>query len=329
MTSGASTAPDRYAIVVTGTAEVTRTRAVTVALDVDTVAPVGTVSLISPTDAITNVALRPTFAWVASPSARTYRVQVSGNAAFWPLVLDAPAEDTSYQPDVPLLKDSTYHWRVVAQNGCGSITSTTRVFTTVNPVDVFYDTVENGADRWLAETPLGAAQWSLTDRFYHSASHAWHMASAPTTTDARLTLAQPITVRDAAILSFWHWYDMESAGTTAWDGGVIEISDDGGSTWDDLGNKITANGYEHTVSESYGNPLKGLAAWSGSSGGWREVKVDLSAYAGSSVTLRFRWGGDSSNLGPYDGWYVDDIRVTEIWPPSRYKTYLPWMSRTR
>ena len=160
VTSGASTAPDRYAIVVTGTAEVTRTRAVTVALDVDTVAPVGTVSLISPTDAITNVALRPTFAWVASPSARTYRVQVSGNAAFWPLVLDAPAEDTSYQPDVPLLKDSTYHWRVVAQNGCGSITSTTRVFTTVNPVDVFYDTVESGPGRWVAETPLGTTAFS-------------------------------------------------------------------------------------------------------------------------------------------------------------------------
>ena len=71
-----------------------------------------------------------------------------------------------------------------------------------------------------------------------------------------------------------------------------------------------------------GNPLGGEPAWSGNSGGWREVKVDLSTFAGSSVRIRFRWGGDVGNLASYDGWYVDDVRITNILPPFKNRTYL-------
>ena len=54
-----------------------------------------------------------------------------------------------------------------------------------------------------------------------------------------------------AALSFWHDFFLESG----WDGGVVEISTDGGATWKDLGPHMTANGYPGSVSGYYGNPL--------------------------------------------------------------------------
>jgi hypothetical protein len=211
-----------------------------------------------------------------------------------------------------------YHWRVVAWKGCGSNTSTTRVFTTANPVDIFYDAMESGGSRWTAETVLGTARWILSDRRAHSPSHAWYMPSAAVPTDARLTLAGPITVDGITTLAFWHRYDME----TAWDGGVLEISANGGA-WQDLGDRITAGGYNYTLSSVQDNPLGGRRAWSGNSDGWREVLVDLSTYAGSSVRIRFRWGGDRDNAREPDGWFVDDVRFAQIWPPSKYKAFVP------
>jgi len=45
---------------------------------------------------------------------------------------------------------------------------------------------------------------------------------------------------------------------------------------------------------------------------WRERHIDLTAYAGQRINIRFRLdgrGGSSSTTG--DGWYIDDIRVAE------------------
>lgn len=329
VTATATTAPGRYTVAVTGTGELAGIHATSVTLDIDDAAPVGTVTPISPTDAITGVAPRPLFTWDAVPGVRTYALQVAGHEAFEPpLVLDEIVEGISYRPETALLADATYYWRVVARNGCGSITSTARVFTTVNPVDVFYDTMEDGPGRWTVTTAPGPAQWVLTERRFHSPTHAWYMEAASYATDARLELSQPLSATETSRLSFWHWYDLERIAGTAFalDGGVLEISVDGGP-WEDLGGHIEAGGYDHTVWIGASNPLAGRPAWSGNGDGWREVSVDLSGYAGSSVRIRFRWGSNTSNSAQYGGWYVDDVRVSEEWPPWAHKIYTPVVSR--
>jgi hypothetical protein len=46
------------------------------------------------------------------------------------------------------------------------------------------------------------------------------------------------------------------------------------------------------------------------------------------VRVRFRWGADGDNLpGAFDGWAVDDVQITALWPPSKAKLYLPLVAR--
>jgi hypothetical protein len=198
----------------------------------------------------------------------------------------------------------------------------------MNQVPLFHDTMEHGRDRWRTKTVLGAGQWALSNAWAHGGAFAWRMDATSQRTDARLEMAQPVRVDQTSRLSFWQWVDLESDhADIAFDGGVIEISADGGP-WQDLGPHIVQNGYGHIVSSGFDNPLKGREAWSGDSDGWRRVEVDLSAYAGASVRVRYRWGADTGNLGVYGGWYVDDVQITSIWPPSKHRLYLNaiWMT---
>jgi hypothetical protein len=318
-TTNVSTAVGLYSPLITGTGEDTRAHATAITLTVDTVPPTGALSLISPSDNMTNVAVQPALTWSPLVHARSYRVQISGDRAFTQLVVDDPVHDTAYFPS-PLLEDTTYYWRVIAQNGCGNQPSLTRVFTTINQVRLFYDALEAGTGQWTVETALGTARWMLSDRLVHSGSYAWHMPHASQPTDARLTMAWPIVVDKTSTLSFWHWYDMELAGALAGDGGVAEISVDGGN-WSDLGPYITSGGYDHTVAGGLDNPLAGRSAWSGSTENWRYVEIDLSNFAGSAIRIRFRWGGNG-NSTTNRGWYIDDVQIVSVWPPSKHKLYM-------
>ena len=323
VTAATTTPLDRYTLTITGTGPGLLRHVATTTMDVDGLAPVGSVSLINPSAGITGVPLLPLYSWSPVSDVLIYRLQVAGNEAFSSYVLDTPVDGTAYAAEDPLFKNSTYHWRVVAGNSCGSITSTARVFTTVNPLNVFYDPVESGVGSWSSQVVSGTAQWAITERDYHSPTHAWFVASVPIISDARLTSA-PVTLREGGKLYFWHWYDLESDGFTAFDGGVLEVSVAGGP-WQDLGGKILRGEYDHVVPLPYENPLGGREAWSGESDGWREVEVDLSDYDGSSIQIRFRYGGDWSVAA--DGWYVDDVRFTEDWPPFEHKSHLPLIFR--
>jgi len=316
-----TTPSGRYTVTVTGSSAGVPARTASVGLDVDTVAPVGAPVPTSPTDAISGVPLRPTFSWQPVPGVRAYQLQVAGDAAFAGLAVDALVEGTSYQPGGALRKDTAYHWRVAARNGCGTLFSAPRTFTTVNQVTVFYDTMEGGTGAWTTSNPLGTTKWMLSDEHHYSPLHAWHVPPNPVSADARLALSQPFAVTGSTTFQFWHRYDTQSGA----DGGVLEVSV-GGGPWQDLRQQITTGGYDRQLSGVPSNPLNGRWAWSGNSGGWREVIVDLSAYAGGSTRIRFRWGSDES-AGGLEGWYVDDVRLTEIWPPSRAKVYLPFAAR--
>ncbi len=108
-------------------------------------------------------------------------------------------------------------------------------------------------------------------------------------------------------LSFWHWYNTEGS----WDGGVLEISTNGGTSYTDIGSaNFTQNGYNGTLNAST-NPLSGRPAWNGNSAAFVESKVSLAPYANQpNVKLRWRLGSDAS-VGA-TGWNVDDIKLQTI-----------------
>jgi hypothetical protein len=109
-------------------------------------------------------------------------------------------------------------------------------------------------------------------------------------------------------ISFQHRFSFESGG---WDGGVIELSNNGGASWVDIG-----------TSAYNGSTLAGTSAPIGSarpafvnrSTGWPNfagVTLNLgTTYANQNVQIRFRIGADESTGAP--GWDVDDITVSGL-----------------
>jgi hypothetical protein len=104
-------------------------------------------------------------------------------------------------------------------------------------------------------------------------------------------------VNGEAILSFKTWYDLEED----YDYVFISASTDG-KHWQILDSLTCTT--ENPSGNSYG------CGWNGSSGDWMEERVDLSAFAGTEVTLRFDYVTDAAVNGI--GMAMDDFRLDAI-----------------
>ena len=132
--------------------------------------------------------------------------------------------------------------------------------------------------------------WHVSSRDYASASHSFYSgdeASGQYTNNMDAWLMTPtVVLGENASLSFWTKYNLENE----YDYGYVEISTDGGNTWEQL------------------------AQYTGESSGWVQEEIDLSGYpVGSVVNIRFRQTSDGSVT--HEGWYIDDIAVTPPNPP--------------
>lgn len=96
-------------------------------------------------------------------------------------------------------------------------------------------------------------------------------------------------------LTYNMWYDIE----TDWDYAYVEVSEDNGASW-----KIIT-----TPSGTDTDPSGNSFGWgyTGVTGGWKEETVDLSAYAGKKVLVRFEYITDAAVNG--EGLMLDDVRV--------------------
>jgi hypothetical protein len=158
-------------------------------------------------------------------------------------------------------------------------------------------------DQWHHEyghqhTPGGAAGWKCGS----SQPFGTYRAAL----DAGL-VTPPIVVGTGSHLKFWHDYEAEAAETPtgAYDGGLVEISTNNGSTWTQI---TPVGGYPRAIVASQGHPLTmGTPVYSGTSNGFVQADFDLASYAGQ--TVRFRWRFASDGFVEADGWYVDDVTV--------------------
>ena len=89
-----------------------------------------------------------------------------------------------------------------------------------------------------------------------------------------------VPATNSPALRFWHWYNLENSL------GFVEISVNGGS-WNQL------------------SPTYQQNSQTGST--WTNVSLDLSAYAGQTVSAAFRFATVGS--GTAAGWYVDDVTL--------------------
>jgi hypothetical protein len=280
-------------------------------------------TLLTPPDGATSVPAQPTFSWTASTQAASYLIEIATDAAFTNVILSQSVTTTSFQPTAALPLNSELWWRVTASNECGAAPSATfRFVTQAGPGEcsigtstqaLFEDDVESGTNGWTHEAVVGTDSWTISTARPNSPVSSWKVSDPSSVSDQRL-ISPPIQIPDTLNglnLQFSHWRLIEGStagsGATCQDGGILEISVDGGVYNQVPAAQIQVGTYNGTIAGGSGNPLAGNQAWCGLASGHAPVIVDLSTHAGHVAQFRFRLASNSTS--PREGWYIDDIRV--------------------
>jgi hypothetical protein len=155
------------------------------------------------------------------------------------------------------------------------------------PANVFFDDVESGQGGWITGTTYAGWSWQITTEDAHSPTHSWtDSPGADYPVGGSTWLESPVfdfSAFDDVMLSFYHKYETEAG----FDFGFVEVSIDGGATW---------------LPDS-------LAAYDGVQSTWTQATVDLAPLAHqANARFRFRLFSDPGVV--FDGWHIDDIRVS-------------------
>lgn len=156
-------------------------------------------------------------------------------------------------------------------------------------VDLFYDTMESTTNwtaggLWRKTGSHSGADVSGTNRWSYNNGSNYNTGTR--NSGALVSRWIDLTTASSAALSFRSWYRTEDVGT-AWDRKILYVSADG-TNWTQI------------------------LQVSGPAQLWTVQSFDLGAYAGQRIQLKFFFDTiDNMNNG-YEGWYVDDVRITTI-----------------
>ncbi|NJN95121.1 MAG: hypothetical protein HC875_13950 [Anaerolineales bacterium] len=146
----------------------------------------------------------------------------------------------------------------------------------------------------------GSTEVKVVDNDAYSGQYQWYSLRGDDS-NTRLTRAFDLRPVTSATLNYATWYDIE----TDWDYAYVEISTDGGETWTILTTPHSAT--TNPSGNAYGTGYTGI---SGDGPAWIEESLDISAYAGQEVLIRFEYVTDDAVNRP--GWTIDDINIPEI-----------------
>ncbi len=188
--------------------------------------------------------------------------------------------------------------------------------TTVKPRLLNIGTTENTVYQFgvnyyaLPDGPLtvefdGATSVSLVGTEPHG-TYAWWSGRGDNSVS---TLTHPVNLEglDSAVLQFDTWYELEKH----YDYAFVSVSVDDGTTWQTLAGMHTTNEDPHGA--NYGNGLNGVSGApgvdtrSGIRGSWVTETMELSAYIGQPILLRFWQISDDAFNAP--GLLIDNIRI--------------------
>lgn len=280
--------------------------------------------------------LYPTFSWQSVVDGNEYRLEVASDESFSNIIIDVVTDELSYVAQSPLNVNSEYFWRVTAINNCGpGQVSETFVFTTgsfvsgtpaecvsgTSPNQVFFDDLEGDVSDWnLPVAPVGNNTWTQsTARAFNGTSFfAQDVAESSDQYLVSPAIVLPGIEESPISLSYWNYQELEtdagSGSSACWDGGLLEISTDGGNNFTQISAaELLGDQYNGNITTNGASPISGLPAWCASSvvpaaGDQADISiVNLDAYAGQTVQFRFRLGTDSA-VGA-EGWYIDNLSV--------------------
>jgi hypothetical protein len=290
--------------------------------------------LTTPANGASNVPPNVSFQWAAAANAFDYLVEIATDAAFTNIVASGQTRQTSFTPAQPLNTATEYFWRVTARNACpsfelfadgfesgsggGSAVASGSFSTQPAPgdcpigstfTDVLSEDFEGPATGWLPQAGgLGTNSWAITTDFPFAGSRALRGVTPTSASDQRIvspSVTLP-TVGNGLTLSFMSRQSMESRTGGCWDGGFIEISTNGGSSWTQITTGLLTDPYDGPLGS--GNPAQGQPAWCGDPQPYLKSVIDLAPFAGQTVQFRFRLTSDGS-VARAEGWNIDNVLI--------------------
>ena len=191
----------------------------------------------------------------------------------------------------------------------GSVTFSTQIGTPNNVLTQNFDTVTPPAlpPGWTATNASGPTPlWETSTSTPDTPPNCAFVDNPGVVSDKRLDTPPINLTTNQARLTFRNNFNFEFG----WDGGVLEISINGGPFQDILaaGGSFVIGGYNRTLNSSP-NPLAGRQAWTGNSGGYIITTVNLPGSGPRTVVLRFRMGSDNFVSAP--GWRIDTLVVQD------------------
>jgi hypothetical protein len=168
---------------------------------------------------------------------------------------------------------------------------------------------------WQVRDIVGTASCHITGYNAHSMPSSWKCGAQgagdyPNMMDTALQ-SPPLCLGENSNLSFWHRISAEAGSSYPYwaeDAGVVEISTDGGDSWE-----IISPLFNYPCRASSGNTIfldPYQRCYSGESD-WEFQEFDLSSYTGP-VIIRFHFA--SNEQYGFGGWFIDDIQIsTEVY----------------
>ncbi len=167
------------------------------------------------------------------------------------------------------------------------------------PAELFTDSASAGTANWSTGSGWGTTATAHTPPYSFTDSPGGDYAAYANNS---LTLSSAVSLAgyQYAQLRFWTQWATEPS----WDFATVELTTNNGASWTTLRTKLSHSGSGRTASQTagtwgYESYTPGLT--------WVEQDVDLSAYIGSQIKIRFRVAADGAEQR--DGMYVDDIRL--------------------
>lgn len=192
-----------------------------------------------------------------------------------------------------------------------TITYGLKVLDEVKSETLFYEDLEdiNQSD-WKKDFLAGFDRWRLSNQDPRSGENCWQVENTEVEND-QILITPPIdVVGERPVLRLWHRFETE----TGTDGGFIQISTDNELTWQGVDDYFIRNGYNSPIAYST-FAIPSLTGYSGSTDKeFIDTYLDLSAFKGTTVNLRFRFGSNET-IGiddPISGWSLDDFEILDL-----------------
>ncbi|MEO6189250.1 MAG: M36 family metallopeptidase [Saprospiraceae bacterium] len=213
-----------------------------------------------------------------------------------------------------MVNANSIHWNLASMDSVESKTITYRLKTDAGKFSntLWIDDFESNKteDNWVVNLNKGNIFWIFNELVGVDDSHAWQVqADDLAASDASLENANEIKVDNSEVaLLFQHKFNTQGN----IDGGFLQISDNNGQSYSLINPAdFSINGYTGNIDYS-AIAIPKNKGFTGYTANFIPTVLDLNAYRGKNIKLKFRFGNDASIVptnADYKGWTIDNLEI--------------------